>query len=101
MQANIYTEMSNSMEFTNFLLQAKKTTTRFNPVMEIAMYKEILNCNPFEYDGSEGLELWQKVGENTAIALGMREPILGRTCKQKVERQVSYFRAEDRERYNK
>ena len=55
--------------------------------------------NPFEFDGSEGLEMWAQVGENTAIAVGLNTPILGRTCKQKVERQVGYFRAEDS--YNK
>ena len=93
--------MSQSVDFTNFTLQAKKSNTRFNPAMEIAMYKEVINVNPFEFDGSEGLELWAKVGENTAIALGMANPLIGHTCKQKVERQVSYFRAEDRDRYNK
>ena len=65
------------------------------------MYKEVLNINPFEFDGSEGLEMWAQIGENTAIAVGMANPIIGRTCKQKVERQVGYFRAEDREAYNR
>ena len=63
--------------------------------MEIALFKEVININPYTAEGSESIEMWAKVGENTALALGMENNISARTCKQKVQAQVAYFKADD------
>ena len=63
--------------------------------MEICLFKEVININPFTSEGAESIEEWGKVGENTALAIGLPNAISARTCKQKVQAQVSYFRADD------
>ena len=63
--------------------------------MEICLFKEVLNVNPFTFEGAESIEEWGKVGENTALALGLDNAISARTCKQKVQAQVGYFQADD------
>ena len=63
--------------------------------MEICLFKEVINVNPFTCEGAENIEMWSKVGENTSLALGMEKSISARTCKQKVNAQVSYFRSDD------
>ena len=63
--------------------------------MEIALFKEVININPYTAEGSESIEMWVKVGENTSLALGMENNISARTCKQKVQAQVAYFKADD------
>ena len=69
--------------------------------MEIALYKEAINVNPFEYDGAEGLAKWAEVGENTALALGLEKSLSWRTAKTKVYTQVNYFLADDNRCRNK
>ena len=63
--------------------------------MEICLFKEVINVNPFTSEGAESIEEWGKVGENTALALGLDNAISAQTCKQKVQAQVGYFRADD------
>ena len=63
--------------------------------MEICLFKEVINVNPFTSEGAESIEEWGKVGENTALALGLPNAISAWTCKQKVQAQVGYFRADD------
>ena len=69
--------------------------------MEIALFKEVLNVNPFTVDGADGLELWRQVGVNTGLALGLPDPILGRTCKTKTEKQVVFYRTQDKKNIRK
>ena len=69
--------------------------------MEIALFKEVLNVNPFTVDGAEGLELWRQVGVNTGLALGLPDPILGRTCKTKTEKQVVFLLYSRQKKYQK
>ena len=63
--------------------------------MEICLFKEVINVNPFTSEGAESIEEWGKVGENISLALGLPNAISARTCKQKVQAQVGYFRADD------
>ena len=62
--------------------------------MEIALFKEVININPYTAEGSESIEMWAKVGENTSLALGMENKISAQTCKLKVQAQVAYFKAD-------
>ena len=63
--------------------------------MEIALFKEVINVNPFICEGSDGTEQWARVGENTALSLGLANAISARTCKQKVQAQIVYFQSDD------
>ena len=58
--------------------------------MQIELFKEAINVNPFTADGAESLNLWRQVGVNNGLALGLPDPVLGPTCKQKTEKQVFY-----------
>ena len=69
--------------------------------LEIALYKEAINVNPFEFDGAEGLAKWGEVGENTSIAMGLEKVMSWRTARTKVYTQVSYFLADDNRCRNK
>ena len=61
----------------------------------ICLFKEVINLNPFTSEGAESIEERGKVGENMALALGLPNAISARKCKQKVQAQVGYFRADD------
>ena len=64
--------------------------------MEIALFKECINVNPFDEEGSEATEKWVEVGENTAIALGLCKAITPRTAKTKIFKQLDYYHQDDR-----
>ena len=80
---------------TLFLIFQDRKSIHFTPAMEICLFKEVINVNPFNCEGAESIEEWGKVGENTALALGLPNAISAQTCKQKVQAQVGYFRADD------
>ena len=64
--------------------------------MEIALFKEVININPFDEEGGEATKKWIEVGENTAIALGLSKAITPRTTKTKIFKQLDYYRQNDR-----
>ena len=63
--------------------------------MEIALFKEVINLNPFTCDGQEANEAWKKTGQNTSIACGLDIDISSRTAQDKVDRQLKYFKAKN------
>ena len=76
-------------------MQEGKQVLRFDSELEITLFKEVINLNPFTCDGQEGNDLWKKVGENTSLAAGLDVDISSRTARDKVDRQLKYFKAEN------
>ena len=68
---------------------------------ELALFKETLNVNPFQYDGPELVDAWMEIGENTRVALSLKSIITPRTARQKVEREVVYYKAQNRKKLQK
>ena len=80
-----------------FVLQVmRKQTLRFDIELEIGLFKEVLNVNPYVMDGQELTEAWRKVGENTTLACGFNMEMSARTARQKIEQQLKYFKEDNR-----
>ena len=69
--------------------------------MEIALFKEVINVVPYNFDGSECTEAWRTVGENVKLATGCEANISSRTARQKVEMQLKYFRCDNKKNLKK
>ena len=52
------------------LQAARKQTLRFDIELEIGLFKEVINVNPYVSEGQDLTEAWRKVGENTTLASG-------------------------------
>ena len=69
--------------------------------MEIALFKEVINIVPYNFEGAEATESWRKVGENTVLAMGIEATISARTARQKIEMQLKYFRSDNKKNLKK
>ena len=79
----------------DIFLQEGKQSLRFDCELEIALFKEVININPYTCDGQEANDLWKQVGENTCLATGLEAEISSRTARDKVDRQLKYFKSEN------
>ena len=77
------------------------TALRFTMEMEIVLYKETININPYQYDGPESVDAWTEVGQNLREALALRSVITPRTARQKVDRELAYYKSENRKNIQK
>ena len=75
---------------------SRKQTLRFDIELEIGLFKELLNINPYVNEGQELTEAWRKVGENTTLSCGGEMEMSARTARQKVEQQLRYFKEDNR-----
>ena len=74
---------------------------RFSMEMELVLYKETINVNPFQFDGAELVDAWKEVGDNTRSAIGVATVITPRTARQKVEREMVYYKSQNRKNIQK
>ena len=78
------------------LQAARKQTLRFDIELEIGLFKEVINVNPYVSEGQDLTEAWRKVGENTTLACGVDMEMSARTARQKIEQQLKYFKESNR-----
>ena len=92
------TKFSRNLLKKLFLLQAqkRKQTLRFDIELEIGLFKEVININPYVMEGQDLTEAWHKVGENTTLACGVEMEMSARTAHQKIEQQIKYFKENNR-----
>ena len=74
----------------------RKQTLRFDIELEIGLFKEVININPYVMEGQDLTEAWCKVGENTTLACGVEMEMSARTAHQKIEQQIKYFKENNR-----
>ena len=67
----------------------------FTTAADIALFKETIAVNPYQFDGTELTDAWEKIGTQTQLALGLGKNISARTAKNRVESRVKAYKKED------
>ena len=73
----------------------------FTNEIEIALFKEVINLVPYNYEGKENKEVWKEVVQNVSLALGLNEVMLVKIAKTKVDTQLKFYITENNEMLRK
>ena len=72
---------------------------RFNHQREIGLYQEAIAINPWQYEHRH--DAWQQVATNTMLALGLSDTLTVRNASEKIDKQIEYYRKQNRKNIQK